>query len=482
MRTVFGSTSTAAVRLVFTCLLSTFLILSFQLMMSGDAEAKRKKKGNPRYAAYVVDAKTGKVLFSRNGNARRYPASLTKMMTLYLVFEDMKAGKISGKTRLVMTPKGALQQPSKIGLRAGQSISMDQAVKALITKSANDVATAIGGQLSGSEAAFARRMTRKARQLGMSRTTFKNANGLTARGQVTTAADMAKLGMALREHFPRKYKLFSTRVFKLGKRRYGNHNKLLGRVRGVDGIKTGYTRASGFNLVSSVRTGGRSIVAVVMGGRTGRSRNAHMQQLIKRHLRTASRGKQRRIIVRATGPGRAAAVSPKKVVVAKSVTPTPSPLTARSASRSPQQQISSRIATAHSAAAPKAVEIAVVNRKLKKLAGGARPVPVLRKTLPSKAVQASDQVKTAATPAPKGWQIQIAAAPNRDKAAEMLSQTQRKHRWLLGKNGKSLQRVRLASGAVLHRARFTGFGSQRSARRACSFLKKKRQACIAIRG
>ncbi|MEN0041096.1 MAG: D-alanyl-D-alanine carboxypeptidase [Pseudomonadota bacterium] len=450
--------------------------------MTADAEAKRKKKGNPRYAAYVVDAKTGKVLFSRNGNSRRYPASLTKMMTLYLVFEDMKAGKISGKTRLVMTPKGARQVPSKIGLRAGQSISMNQAVKALITKSANDVATAIGGQLAGSEAAFARRMSRKARQLGMKSTTFKNANGLTARGQITTAADMAKLGMALREHFPRKYKLFSTRVFKLGKRRYGNHNKLLGRVRGVDGIKTGYTRASGFNLVTSVKTGGRSIVAVVMGGRTGRSRNAHMQQLIRRHLRKASRGKQRRVIARATRATRAKVATTKKVVVAKRVTPTPSPLTARSAARSPQQQISNRIATAHSAAGAKAVEIAVVNNKLKKLAGGARPVPVLRKTLPSDAVQSTDQVKTAATPTPTGWQIQIAAAPNREKANDMLDRTQRKHRWLLGKNGKSLQPVRLGSGEVLHRARFTGFGSQRSARRACSFLKKKRQACIAVKG
>ncbi|EFL90167.1 D-alanyl-D-alanine carboxypeptidase [Ahrensia sp. R2A130] len=480
MRTVFGSTSAAAMRLVFTLFLSTFLVLSFQLMMTGDAEAKRKKKGNPRYAAYVIDAKTGKVIFSRNGNARRYPASLTKMMTLYLVFEDMKAGRINGKTRLVMSKKGSLQQPSKIGLRAGQSISMDQAVKSLITKSANDVATAIGGQLSGSEVEFAKRMTRKARQLGMSRTTFKNANGLTARGQVTTAADMAKLGMALREHFPRKYKLFSTRVFKLGKRRYGNHNKLLGRVRGVDGIKTGYTRASGFNLVSSVQTGGRSIVAVVMGGRSGRSRNAHMQTLIKRHLRKASRGKQRRVVARATGSR--GSVATKKVIVAKAVTPTPSPLAARSSARSPQQKISSRIATAHSAAAPKAVEIAVVNRKLKKLAGGARPVPVLRQTLPVKAFAASDPVRTAATPAPKGWQIQIAAAPNRDKAAQMLKNTQRKHRWLLGKNGKSLQPVRLASGEVLHRARFTGFGSQKSAVRACSFLKKKRTACIAIKG
>ncbi|MEL6967966.1 MAG: D-alanyl-D-alanine carboxypeptidase family protein, partial [Pseudomonadota bacterium] len=243
------------------------------------ADAKRKKykrasaskaiASNPRYAAFVMDAKTGKTLYARNADKQRYPASLTKMMTVYLIFEDLKSGRFKKSDRVVMTRAGARRPPSKIGLRVGRSITMNQAILSLVTKSANDVATAVAQKLSGSEAAFARRMTRKARQLGMRNTTFKNASGLTQRGQTTTARDMARLGIALREHFPRQYRYFRTRLFKLGRARYGNHNRLLGRVRGVDGIKTGYTRASGFNLVSSVRTGGRSIVAVVMGGRTG---------------------------------------------------------------------------------------------------------------------------------------------------------------------------------------------------------------------
>ena len=311
MRTDFGSTATPFVRVFFTFIISLLMIIAFQISIADDAEAKKKRRrykrakivkkyrANPRYAAYVIDAKTGKVLHSRNGNAKRYPASLTKMMTLYLVFEDLKSGRIKKTGRLVMTKAGWRRPPSKLGLKPGQSISVEQAILSLVTKSANDVATAFGGKLSGTEAKFAKRMTRKARQLGMSRTTFKNANGLTAKGQMTTASDMAKLGLALREHFPRQYRYFQTRNFKLGRRNYRNHNRLLGKVRGVDGIKTGYTRASGFNLVSSVSYGKRRIVAVVMGGRSGRSRNAAMARLIKTYLPKASRGAQRRLVARA---------------------------------------------------------------------------------------------------------------------------------------------------------------------------------------
>ncbi|MEL6751513.1 MAG: D-alanyl-D-alanine carboxypeptidase family protein [Pseudomonadota bacterium] len=298
MRTAFGSTVAAPLRPLLVALFATLLAIASQIVGLGAPDAH----ANSKYAGLVMDAKTGKVLYSANANSRRYPASLTKMMTLYLIFEDLKAGKISMKTRVPMTREGARRPPSKLGLRVGQSVSVNQAILALVTKSANDVASAVGGKLSGSEAAFARRMTRKARQLGMNRTTFKNASGLTARGQVTTAKDMATLGLALREHFPRRYKVFQTRLFKFGKRRYGNHNKLLGRVRGVDGIKTGYTRASGFNLVSSVQHKGRSIIAVVMGGRTGARRNAHMKDLIRRYLPKASRNaRQRRLVAKATG-------------------------------------------------------------------------------------------------------------------------------------------------------------------------------------
>ena len=483
MRTLIGSTAAPSVRAFFTLIISLLMVVAFQVAVVGDADAKKRKRyykkskvskksrGNPRYAAFVIDAKTGKVLHSRNGNARRYPASLTKMMTLYLVFEDLKSGRINKRTRLVMSKAGARREPSKIGLRAGQSISMEQAILSLVTKSANDVATALGDQLAGSERKFAQRMTRKARQLGMSRTTFKNANGLTARGQVTTASDMAKLGLALREHFPRRYGYFKTRVFKLGKRRYKNHNRLLGNVRGVDGIKTGYTRASGFNLVSSVSSRGRKIVAVVMGGRSGRSRNAQMKKLIRAYLPKASRGKGRRLVAAARSSRGSS--SKKTVALKKSITSKAS------------KTIASRVASAHSVKTPKTKDIKKVSRALVALAPTQRPTPELRKTMPAKQLATTDKITTATVSSSSvkktGWQIQIAASDNQSKALEMLKTTKRKNRKLLSRNKIFTQKV-VKNGTILYRARFSGFASKASAQRACRILKRRRYNCLAFNG
>ena len=247
---------------------------------------------NPKYAGIVVDAKTGKTLYASSADAYRYPASLTKIMTLYVVFEELEAGRLSLNSRLTVSKYAAGRPPSKLGLRAGKTIKVKDAILALVTKSANDVATVVAENIGGSEKKFAERMTRTARQLGMNKTTFRNPHGLPNSGQRTTARDMARLGIAIQERFPQYYGYFKTRSYKYGKRTYGNHNKLLGRVKGVDGIKTGYIRASGFNLVTSVNTGGRQIVAVVMGGKTGASRNAQMTKLIGRYLKKASRGKK----------------------------------------------------------------------------------------------------------------------------------------------------------------------------------------------
>jgi len=200
VRTVPGSTLGPNSRAILSLFLSLFVTLCLCFTLIGEADAKKRKraKSNPKYAAYVIDAKSGKVLHSRHGDAKRYPASLTKMMTLYLVFEDLKKGKIKKSSRIRMSKNAARRPPSKLGVPAGRSISVEQAILSLVTKSANDVATAVGENISGSEPAFARRMTRTARRLGMKSTTFKNANGLTAKGQLTTASDMAKLGLALR--------------------------------------------------------------------------------------------------------------------------------------------------------------------------------------------------------------------------------------------------------------------------------------------
>ena len=456
MRTVFGSTRAPSVRAFFKLFFSLVLIASFQIGATHSADAK----ANPRFAAYVIDAKTGKVLFSRNGNARRYPASLTKMMTLYLIFEDLKSGRIKLNSRMVMTKAGWRRVPSKLGLRPGQSISIEQAIYSLVTKSANDVATAIGDKLSGSEAKFAQRMTRKARQLGMKNTTFKNASGLTERGQTTTAADMAKLGLALREHFPRRYKYFKTRVFKLGKRRYPNHNRLLGKVRGVDGIKTGYTRASGYNLVTSASSGGRRIVAVVMGGRSGKSRNAYMTKLVRAYLPKASRGKARRLVAayRSSRPGSNANAPISTAGVA-------SKLKALKASATPTPQLRTVAPVVASTTASKKVAVPTVTSEA---------TPVLR----------TDSVRTATVrsePAPSGWQIQITASDDRNKALNVLEKARSKNRQLLADASPITQMI-VKNGTKLYRGRFVGFVSKASARRACQVLKKQKFACLALSG
>ena len=210
------------------------------------------------------------------------------MMTLYLIFEGLASGKIKKTSQVPFSQHAASRPPTKLGVKAGGSASVETIIYSLVTKSANDSAAAIAEFLGGSEDGFARIMTAKARKLGMSRTIFRNASGLPDAQQHSTARDLAILGMALREHFPQYYGYFSTRSFTYGRQRMANHNRLLGRVKGMDGIKTGYTRASGFNLVSSVRDGKRRIVAVVMGGQTGRARDNHMAELIKTYLPKAS--------------------------------------------------------------------------------------------------------------------------------------------------------------------------------------------------
>jgi D-alanyl-D-alanine carboxypeptidase len=278
---------------------------------AGGAEAARKKRhykpvsltqrmnrvaptsafaGAPNYSALVVDAKTGRTLYERNPDDLRFPASVTKVMTLYLVFEDLERGRIRLDNRIVMSAHCAAEAPSKLGMRPGSSIDVEGGIKALVTKSANDVACAFAENLDGSVPNFAERMTRKARAIGMTRSVFRNASGLPNPTHVTTARDLVTLGRAIQDRFPRYYGYFGTRAYTFAGRTMPNHNKLLGRVEGVDGIKTGYTNASGFNLLTSVKSQGRSIVAVVMGGRTGPSRDANMRELIAMNLPKAQSG------------------------------------------------------------------------------------------------------------------------------------------------------------------------------------------------
>ncbi len=235
-----------------------------------------------KYAAFVMDAKTGRVLFSRNANALRYPASLTKMMTLYLTFQELQAGRIRKNTRFRVSRLAAGQAPSKLGLKAGQRISVKKLILALVTKSANDAAVVLAEGISGTHTRFARRMTATARGLGMKRTTFKNANGLPNRYQRTTARDMSTLALRLITDFPRYYPYFRARSFTYNGRTYYSHNRLLRNYAGTDGVKTGYTRASGFNLTTSVRRNGKHLIGVVLGGKTSKWRDQHMRTILTR--------------------------------------------------------------------------------------------------------------------------------------------------------------------------------------------------------
>jgi D-alanyl-D-alanine carboxypeptidase len=243
---------------------------------------------SPQFSSIIVDANSGATLTATSPDGLRHPASLTKIMTLYLLFERLDAGKIKLDSEMNVSEHASDQAPTKLGLRPGQTIRVEDAIKGLVTRSANDAAVVIAETIGGGEDDFAKLMTRKAHALGMSRTTYRNASGLPDDEQVTTARDQSILGRAIQDRFPRYYRYFSTLSFNYHGQSIRNHNHLLGEVEGVDGIKTGYTRASGFNLVTSMRRGNRHLVGVVMGGRSGGSRDAIMRSLLAENLDKAS--------------------------------------------------------------------------------------------------------------------------------------------------------------------------------------------------
>ena len=432
------------------------------IVLAGTASA------NSKYAGIVIDAKTGKTLYASGADSQRYPASLTKMMTLYMMFEAIDSGWMSKKTRIRMSKNAAAEQPSKLGILAGQTISAEQAIYALVTKSANDVSTAVAEHLGGSESAFARQMTSKARSMRMSKTTFRNAHGLPNSRQKTTARDMARLGLALRDHFPHHYHYFSTRSFKYGKARYGNHNRLLGAVSGVDGIKTGYTRASGFNLVTSVRKNGRSIVAVVMGGKTGVSRNAQMKKLIARYLPKASRRGKGRLIAKAP--------TAKTKIALPKIGPVPTFRDYKYA-RIALAYASPKKATAFPVPLdrPLVGKQALINGLKKQRAVAA---PTQRPSDDTADAIPVDTIVTASTGLPSGWVIQIGATPSRQAAETMLTEAKAKTGGVMAK-AKPFTMVTHRKGEQLHRARFAGFSGKSQAWNACKALKKKGYGCWA---
>ena len=250
-------------------------------------------RSNPRYASYVYDVKAGRALYGVDADGLRHPASITKVMTLYMLFEQLQAGRLNLDSRLAVSAHAASQAPTKLGLRAGTTLRVEDAILGMVTRSANDAAVVVAEALGGTESNFAAMMTRKARSLGMTRTAYRNASGLPDQGQVTTARDLAVLGVAIQDRFPRYFRYFSARSFVYQGRVIANHNRLVGSVDGVDGIKTGYTNASGFNLLTSLKRANRQVVAVVLGGRSGASRDATMRQLLADYVPRAHAGTRR---------------------------------------------------------------------------------------------------------------------------------------------------------------------------------------------
>src|SRR5580692_10456626 len=293
-------TTLASSRVLRVCVFGLVTVTAAVIFTSDSAEARRYRhythvrhheageSYSPAFSSVIVDGNSGATLSANNPDASRHPASLTKIMTLYLLFERLDAGKMQLDTEMEVSEHASEQAPTKLGLRPGQTIRVEDAIKGLVTRSANDAAVVIAEAIAGDEDGFAKLMTRKAHALGMSRTTYRNASGLPDDDQVTTARDQSTLGRAIQDRFPRYYRYFSTTAFNYHGQSIRNHNHLLGSVEGVDGIKTGYTRASGFNLVTSMRRGNRFLVGVVMGGRSGGSRDAIMRSLLAENLDKAS--------------------------------------------------------------------------------------------------------------------------------------------------------------------------------------------------
>ena len=294
-------TTMASSRVLRVCVFGLFTVTTAVIFTSDTADARRYKvrhsarhhheareSYNPAFSSIIVDGNSGATLSASNPDASRHPASLTKIMTLYLLFERLDAGKMQLDTEMEVSEHASEQAPTKLGLRPGQTIRVEDAIKGLVTRSANDAAVVIAETVAGNEGDFAKQMTRKARALGMLRTVYRNASGLPDDEQVTTARDQSTLGRAIQDRFPRYYRYFSTEAFSYHGHSIRNHNRLLGNVEGVDGIKTGYTRASGFNLVTSMRRGNRHLVGVVLGGRSGGSRDAIMRNLLAENLEKAA--------------------------------------------------------------------------------------------------------------------------------------------------------------------------------------------------
>ncbi len=410
-----------------------------------------------RYTAIVVDANSGKVLFARNADRRHYPASLTKMMTLYLTFEALEKGTIKLSSALAVSRRAAGQTPSKLGLKRGHTIAVEDAILALVTKSANDAATVLAEALGGNEANFAGQMTKKAKLLGMKRTRFRNASGLPNRYQRSTARDMATLALALQRDFPQYYHYFSTREFRYKNRTFTNHNRLLRSYRGADGLKTGYIRASGFNVAFSARRGSRRLIGVVLGGRSPKWRDRKTARLMDIAFRRAQTLDM--VARRQAGKPQAVKLKPLRRSAGNGAKP------GKAAKQNLTRRLLARLENiGRRPARPGQAPTAATGTEQTTRQASSR-------TLPDKPMAASP------TPPSSGWWgVQVGAYRGYGKAR---LRAERAARLLPRRLRHARVSIDLGSARALYRAQLIGL-SQGDAGEACRLLKQRGLGCVTL--
>ena len=456
--------------------------------------APAQAQANTKYASIVVDAETGQVLHARYADNIRYPASLTKMMTLYLLFEAIEAGDVSWSESLTASKKAQDARPSELDLRKGDTIRVDEAVRSLVTKSANDVAIVIAERLGGSESHFASLMNAKAKSLGMTQTRFVNASGWPDTRQTSTARDLVILAERLMEDYPQYYSYFSTPSFTWEGITHKNHNNLLKKAEGVDGIKTGYTAASGFNVATSVERNGVRLVAVVMGGKTAASRDAHMIELINAAYReVASDPMRREQLIAELGAAQSRILEPGERLSSqgaaapiREASPKETPGAVRIAAASPEASPGAGPGGPQSfireTAAPDYANADFPDSDAFEIAGVGGPI--MYSVPPQGSVSGSDgsadeRFDRAASVVEKGdWSVQVGAYLSAARAEERLQEVHNLASWRLAQAEPAVEPV-ARDGKKLYRAQFRGL-SEASAQSACDELNDMGHPCFAL--
>ena len=441
--------------------LSMLLLLMLSMITSAHAD-------NPRYAGIVVDLDNGEVLYAENIDDQRYPASLTKMMTLYLTFEALEAGALRLDQPLPVSPYAAAKPAVKLWLAAGSSIPVDTAIRALAVRSANDVAAVVAEALGGTEARFAQMMTTKARELGMHATTFRNASGLPDAGQITTARDMLTLSVRVMQDFPQYYHYFGLQEFTYRGTRHTSHNRLVRDYPGADGLKTGFIRASGFNVATTAMRGNRRLVGVVMGGFSSQSRDTHMANLLDRSFLRASLRDQRSWMADTSFSREFMAFAPPAQPIAPT---TPEP-------RQPLLAVVETTTLSPSPDSNASAPVVDLDEQLADIASVQRPAPenALPQPDPLQAFIERERQLAAAKEVGGGWGVQVGAFSQEAQAQQLAQQAAQR----LAQNLGGRVAIDTVEGQnPVYRARLMAFDEQR-ARQACRQLNSQGMDCMVV--